>query len=230
MSRDTANAAMLEAEAWLRRHGISHQRKSPHHLKIGDINFYPGKGTITIDNHGHGARQPGSGIGALEQLLRQRGLLHQQARGADAGAHAAGRHANGAEEGPGWAAEQRDDRLCIRQLWEEKREIARERDAARQQRQAAERRLAEKTAECEALRAQLRRRPPGGAGAHRAEAQHAARAPRGQHGADGKIRAVKLAFAKMFHPDRVTGDTAGRVMGEVVFKAFWAELERIERG
>ncbi len=228
MSRNTASAAMAEAEAWLRRHGIPHHRTSPYQLKIGDINFYPGKGTITID--GHDARQPDGGLPALERLLRRRGFLSQRAPSADAGAHAAGRHATGAEGGQEWASEQRDHRQSIRQLREEKREIARERDMAQQQRQAAERRLAEKTAECDALRTELRRRPPGGAGAHRAEAQHAARAPRGQHGADEKIRAAKRAFAKMFHPDRITGDTAGKAMGEVMFKAFWAELERIERG
>ncbi len=214
MSRDTASAAMAEAEAWLRRHGIPHHRTSPYQLKIGDINFYPGKGTITID--GHDARQPDGGLPALERLLRRRGFLPRRARGAEGGQE--------------WASEQRDHRQSIRQLREEKREIARERDMAQQQRQAAEHRLAEKTAECEALRAQLRRRPPGGAGAHRAEAQHAARAPRGQHGADEKIRAAKRAFAKMFHPDRAAGDTAGKAMGERMFKAFWAELERIERG
>ncbi len=228
MSRDAANAMMLEAEAWLLRHGIPHQRTSPHHLKIDDINFYPGKGTITIDNHG--ARQPGSGIGALEQLLRQRGLLHQQARGADAAPHAAGRHATGAEEGQGWAAEQRDLRLCIRQLREEKQEIARERDVARQQREAAKCQLAAKTLECDALRTQLRKRPPEGAGAHRAEAQHAARAPQGQHGADEKFHEAKRAFAKKCHPDQVTGDAAEKAMRERMFKAFWPELERIERG
>ena len=228
MSRDTANAAVLEAEAWLHRHGIPHKRTSPDQLKLGDINFYPGKGTITID--GHGPRQPDSGLPALERLLGQRGFLRQQARGADAGAYAAGRHATGAEEGQGWAAEQRDHGLCIRQLWEEKQKIARERDVERQRREAKERQLAAKTLECDALRTELRKRPPGGAGAHRAEAQHAARAPQGQHGADEKFRETKRAFARMFHPDQSTGNAAEKAVREVAFKAFWPELERIERG
>jgi hypothetical protein len=228
VSRDAAKAAMAEAEAWLRRHGIPHQRKTPHHLKIGDINYYPGKGAITID--GHGARQPDSGLGALGRLLGQRGFMRQRAGGAEAGADATGRHASGVEERQGRAAEQRDNGRCIRQLREEKQEIARERDAARRQREAAERRLAEMTTERDALRAELRKRPPGGAGAHRAEAQHAARAPQGQHGADEKFRAAKRTFAKKFHPDQAVGGTAEKAVREAVFKEFWTELERIERG
>ncbi|WP_156909988.1 cell division protein ZapB [Rubritepida flocculans] len=46
----------------------------------------------------------------------------------------------------------------------------------------------------------------------------------------GKFQRAKRAFAERFHPDRATGGTMDRLIREQVFKEFWAELEKIERG
>jgi hypothetical protein len=46
----------------------------------------------------------------------------------------------------------------------------------------------------------------------------------------GKFRRAKRAFAERFHPDRAMGGTMDRLIREQVFKEFWAELEKIERG
>ncbi len=42
-------AAMREDVAWLRGHGVRFDQPSDHHLKIGDVNFWPTTGTIMID-------------------------------------------------------------------------------------------------------------------------------------------------------------------------------------
>ncbi len=46
----------------------------------------------------------------------------------------------------------------------------------------------------------------------------------------GRFQRAKRAFAERFHPDRATGGTMDRLIREQVFKEFWAELEKIERG
>ncbi len=45
----------------------------------------------------------------------------------------------------------------------------------------------------------------------------------------GRFRAAKLAFARMYHPDRGSGSDMDRLIRAQVFKEFWAELERIEK-
>jgi hypothetical protein len=48
--------------------------------------------------------------------------------------------------------------------------------------------------------------------------------------ADRRFQAAKRAFARRFHPDHLRGDAAERAARMELFKEFWAELERIERG
>ncbi len=45
----------------------------------------------------------------------------------------------------------------------------------------------------------------------------------------GKFRAAKLAFARLYHPDRGGSSEMDRLVRSQVFKEFWAELERIEK-
>ena len=47
---------------------------------------------------------------------------------------------------------------------------------------------------------------------------------------NGKFRAAKLAFARLYHPDRGGSSEIDRLIRSQVFKEFWAELERIEKG
>ena len=72
-------------------------------------------------------------------------------------------------------------------------------------------------AECDALQAELRRRTTDG------DAR-----PTRDGTADGKFRAAKRAFAKNFHPDRVSAGGVERTVRELLFKEYWAELRRIE--
>ena len=46
----------------------------------------------------------------------------------------------------------------------------------------------------------------------------------------GKFRQAKLAFARLYHPDRGGSSEMDRLIRSQVFKEFWAELERIEKG
>jgi len=46
---------------------------------------------------------------------------------------------------------------------------------------------------------------------------------------DAKFRQAKKAFARMYHPDQITGDTLEKRVRTELFKEFWHELERIER-
>jgi hypothetical protein len=48
--------------------------------------------------------------------------------------------------------------------------------------------------------------------------------------ADRRFQAAKRAFARRFHPDHLRGDADERAARMELFKEFWSELERIERG
>jgi len=47
---------------------------------------------------------------------------------------------------------------------------------------------------------------------------------------DQKFRQAKSAFARLYHPDRQSGDDQRTGVRVEVFKEFWAELQRIENG
>ncbi len=51
----------------------------------------------------------------------------------------------------------------------------------------------------------------------------------GRHGHDAKFRQAKNAFARLYHPDQVTGDDREKRLRTDLFKEFWDELERIDR-
>jgi DNA-binding response OmpR family regulator len=61
---------IVEAIAALNRHQIRFSRPNRWQLKIGDLSFYPTKGTICRD--GEEERLPERGLDALLQLLAQR--------------------------------------------------------------------------------------------------------------------------------------------------------------
>lgn len=95
----------------------------------------------------------------------------------------------------------------VQRLREAGHAAAAERDAAR--------------AEAAALRLAL--------SAARAElAQQAATSP-GPPEPAGRFRAAKLAFARLYHPDRAGGSELDRLVRGQVFREFWTELERIEK-
>ena len=48
--------------------------------------------------------------------------------------------------------------------------------------------------------------------------------------ADQKFRQAKSAFARLYHPDRQTGDDQRTRVRVEVFREFWDELQRIENG
>lgn len=65
---EIAADAMKQARAWLDMNKIRYQYLPPYQLKIGQINFWPGRGTITID--GEPGKRPVSGLIGLESVLR----------------------------------------------------------------------------------------------------------------------------------------------------------------
>ena len=50
-----------------------HYQHSPHQLKIDAVNFWPGRGTITID--GEVKKRPVKGLAGLEATLISEGLM-----------------------------------------------------------------------------------------------------------------------------------------------------------
>ncbi|MGG5808081.1 hypothetical protein [Falsiroseomonas sp. CW058] len=63
-----------------------------------------------------------------------------------------------------------------------------------------------------------------------AELEGELRAAQSPTGAEPRFREVKAAFARLYHPDRLGGSGPARRLREEVFKEFWSEIERIERG
>lgn len=61
-----ADLAMKDAIDWLNAQGIRFLPK-PGQLKIGPINFWPGRGTITVD--GDAGKRPENGLEGLKSLL-----------------------------------------------------------------------------------------------------------------------------------------------------------------
>jgi hypothetical protein len=65
--QNLADLAMKEAKDWLDAQGIPYLFREPHQLKIGPVNFWPGRGTITVD--GEIGKRPEKGLGGLECTL-----------------------------------------------------------------------------------------------------------------------------------------------------------------
>lgn len=58
---------MRAACAWLDANDVPYAKMTDYHLKIGEINFWPNRGTITID--GEGSRRASKGLAGLAKLL-----------------------------------------------------------------------------------------------------------------------------------------------------------------
>lgn len=64
---------MHQARQWLAEHDILFKQTSEYQLKIGRINFYPGKGTSFRD--GDKTRHAVTGLEGLIELLTEDGFL-----------------------------------------------------------------------------------------------------------------------------------------------------------
>lgn len=102
--------------------------------------------------------------------------------------------------------------------------IVAQRDAARAE--AASLRLALGTAQQELSRVREHREYEGLARA--VLQQRPAAPPMPEDGS--RFRAAKMAFARLYHPDRASGSELDKAFRGQVFREFWAELERIEKG
>jgi hypothetical protein len=75
---DTCDLKFEEAMDWLRKRNIPFRRTSSYQLKIGSrVSYYPGKGTIYLDNET--TARPETGLDALEVVLRDERLLRTSA-------------------------------------------------------------------------------------------------------------------------------------------------------
>lgn len=61
------STAIEEAIVWLEERGVPYNFLPPHQLKIGALNFWPGRGTITVD--GEDQRRAEKGLAGLEAIL-----------------------------------------------------------------------------------------------------------------------------------------------------------------
>ncbi len=71
--------------------------------------------------------------------------------------------------------------------------------------------------------------PPAGASANGSSSRGPSGMGNDRNSADGRFRQAKTTFARLYHPDRITGDGLEKRIRTEVFKEFWDELERIER-
>jgi len=69
---ELAANAMKDAMAWLDERRIAYLHLPPHQIKIGMINFWPSKGTITVD--GEQQRRDAKGLGGLQTMLKENAL------------------------------------------------------------------------------------------------------------------------------------------------------------
>lgn len=65
--QEKAINAMAEAAAWLDQNAIGYEFIPPHQIKIYCINFWPGRGTITVD--GEAEKRPEKGLDGLAAVL-----------------------------------------------------------------------------------------------------------------------------------------------------------------
>ena len=75
-SHNPPNSAdpVAKARKWLDEKGISYTMPSLFQIKIESINFYPKRGTITIDNEP--AKRPQKGLTGLSEVLIEYSLMH----------------------------------------------------------------------------------------------------------------------------------------------------------
>lgn len=71
--QDIAANAMAEATAWLDQNGVGYRFIPPHQIKVSQINFWPGRGTITID--GDDQKRPEKGLDGFILVLGSLGLV-----------------------------------------------------------------------------------------------------------------------------------------------------------
>lgn len=72
--QDKAANAMAETTAWLDAKRIGYRFIPPHQIKVGEINFWPGRGTITID--GEDQKRPVKGLEGFIRILNAYGLVN----------------------------------------------------------------------------------------------------------------------------------------------------------
>lgn len=65
--KEYESKAMEQAQSWLDSMGIIYQYLPPYQLKIGPLNFWPRRGTITFD--GEDQKRPEKGLDGLALLL-----------------------------------------------------------------------------------------------------------------------------------------------------------------
>lgn len=71
--QDNAANAMAAATAWLDQNGIGYEFIPPYQIKIGRINFWPGRGTITVD--GEAEKRSEKGLDGLAAILISAGKV-----------------------------------------------------------------------------------------------------------------------------------------------------------
>lgn len=71
--KPSAAEAMAQATAWLDSKRVRYRQRTPHHIKIGPVNFWPGTSVIAID--GEEGRRPVHGLAGLQTTLVEQGLL-----------------------------------------------------------------------------------------------------------------------------------------------------------
>lgn len=70
---ERAANVLTNAMTWLDERGIDYEHLTPYHIKIDAINFWPGRGTITID--GDDQKRLENGLVGLEAILIAAGVL-----------------------------------------------------------------------------------------------------------------------------------------------------------
>lgn len=61
-----------QAQDFLDHWDVPYEMPKPTHLKVGEVNFYAPRGTVTIDGEG---ASPGKGLVVFEAACRRKGLV-----------------------------------------------------------------------------------------------------------------------------------------------------------
>ena len=76
--KQSGDDAIQLAMAWLDARGVHYQHLPPHQLKMDALNFWPGRGTLTVD--GENKRRTAKGLSGLEATLISEGLMTDRNR------------------------------------------------------------------------------------------------------------------------------------------------------